>query len=117
MARFGMLPELAFVREAYDAVITIALAAEAADSMDGTAIRDMLRSVASPGGELIIASQASVAAGLRAVDQGIDVNYEGAASSVDWDENGDIQAGYVAIWEFRDGVPVNLEPSIRFELE
>ena len=117
IARFGMLPELAFAREAYDAVITIALATEAADSTDGTAIRDMLRPVASPGGELIIASQESVAAGLRAVDQGRDVNYEGAASSVDWDENGDIQAGYVAIWEFRDGVPVNLEPPIYFELE
>ena len=48
MAEFGELPTRSFVREAYDAVIAIALAAELAGSTDGTAIRDALPKVASP---------------------------------------------------------------------
>ena len=79
--------------KAYDAVIVIALAAEAADSVAGPDIRDQLQAVASPGGTVVIASQDSITeAGLRiaAADDGDDVNYEGAASSVDWDAAGDI---------------------------
>ena len=109
MARFGSLPNLPFVREAYDAVVVIALAAEAADSVAGPDIRDQLQAVASPGGTVVIASQDSIAAGLSAVDQGNDVDYEGAASSVNWNEVGDIASGYVAIWEFQDGSPVTQE--------
>ena len=115
MARYGSLPSLPFVREAYDAVITIALAAEAADSVDGPDIRDQLQAVSSPGGTVVIASQDSIAAGLSAADAGDDVNYEGVASSVDWDDVGDIASGYVAIWEYQDGVPVDQE-TISFTL-
>ena len=114
-ARFGAPPSGPFVREAYDAVIAIALAAEAADSVAGPDIRDQLQAVASPGGTVVIASQDSIAAGLSAADAGNDVNYEGAASSVDWNAAGDIAAGYVAIWEYQDGMPVDQE-TIPFSL-
>ena len=110
MARYGSPPsDLPFVREGYDAVIAIALAAEVADSVDGSDIRDQLQAVASPGGTVIIASQDSITEGLRIAATGGDVNYEGAASSVDWDDAGDITAGFVDIWEFQDGVPVTQE--------
>ena len=115
IASFGAPPSGPFVREAYDAVIAIALAAEAADSVAGPDIRDQLQAVASPGGTVVIASQDSIAAGLSAADAGDDVNYEGAASSVDWNEAGDIAAGYVAIWEYQDGMPVDQE-TIPFSL-
>ena len=115
IASFGALPSGPFVREAYDAVIAIALAAEAADSVAGPDIRDQLQAVASPGGTVVIASQDSIEAGLNAADAGNDVNYEGAASSVDWNAAGDIAAGYVAIWEYQDGTPVDQE-TIPFSL-
>ena len=115
IARFGAEPSGPFVREAYDAVIAIALAAEAADSVEGPAIRDQLQAVASPGGTVVIAQQDSLRVGLNAADGGGDVNYEGVASSVDWDAAGDIAAGYVAIWEYQDGTPVDQE-TIPFSL-
>ena len=102
------------VREAYDAVVAIALAAEAANSVEGPAIRNQLQSVASPGGLKIIASQASIEQGLRAVAQGTDVDYEGAASSVNWNEAGDLSSGYVDIWEFQNGIPIT-QKTIPFE--
>ena len=102
------------VREAYDAVVAIALAAEAANSVEGPAIRNQLQSVASPGGLKIIASQASIEQGLRAVAQGTDVDYEGAASSVNWNEAGDLSSGYVNIWEFQNGIPIT-QKTIPFE--
>jgi len=108
-ARFGALPSRPFVREAYDAVIAIALAAERAGSLEGAAIRDQLRGVGTEGGLEVIASVESIRAGLQAAVNGDDVNYEGAASGVEWDENGDITSGFVAIWEFQNGAPTNVE--------
>ena len=109
MARYGSSPNLPFVREAYDAVVAIALAAEAANSIEGPAIRNQLRSVSSPAGLKVIASQASIGQGLRAVARGTDVDYEGAASSINWNEVGDVTSGYVNIWEFQNGIPITQE--------
>ena len=50
IAEYGELSPLPFIREAYDATIAIGLAAAAAGSNDGTAIRDALPFIASPGG-------------------------------------------------------------------
>ena len=115
-ARYGPFSDAFYggVREAYDAVVAIALAAEAANSVEGPAIRNQLQSVASPGGLKIIASQASIRQGLRAVAQGTDVDYEGAASSVNWNESGDVTSGYVDIWEFQNGIPIT-QKTIPFE--
>jgi len=108
-ARFGELTTQPFVKEAYDAAIAIALAAERAGSLDGAAIRDQLVNVGSAGGLEVIASVESIRAGLQAAANGEDVNYEGAATSVEWNENGDIASGFVEIWQFQGGVPTPLE--------
>jgi len=108
-ARFGALPSVPFVKEAYDATIAIALATERAGSLDGAAIRDQLVNVGSAGGREVIASVESIRAGLAAVANGDDVNYEGAATSVEWNNDGDIASGFVEIWQFQDGVPTTLE--------
>ena len=112
-AKYGA-PASLIVSEAYDAVVAIALAAEAADSVEGWAIRDQLRSVnsPSPGGLRIIASPESIEQGLLAVNQGRAVDYVGAASSVDWNSAGDIASGGVTILEYRDGIPtpIRIEP-------
>ena len=111
------LPVLPFVREAYDGTIAIALAAQFAGSTDGTALRDALVRVASPGGVTIISGAASIASGLAAVSNGDDVNYEGVATSLDWDAAGDVTSGFVVIWQFTaDGEIEDLE-EIPFSLE
>lgn len=115
-AEYGELPTRPFVREAYDATICIALAAELAQSTDGAAIRDALPQVCGPGGDTFIAGPESVAAALTAVRAGTDVNYEGAATSVDWNAVGDVTTGYIGIWQYANGTIEELS-EVPFSLE
>ena len=109
VARFGEEPARAYVREGYDAVIAIALAAEAAGTTDSAAIRDRLRDVVQPPGRTMIAGPEGVAAALDAVRAGDAIDYDGAASPLDWNATGDLQTGFVEIWEYRGGKIVPLE--------
>ena len=115
-AEYGELPAVPFVREAYDAVIALALAAQAAGSTDGAAIRDQLTRIATPGGATFLPGPDGIREALAAVRDGDDINYEGAATTVDWDGVGDVTSGFIEIWEYRDGsivalrdVPFNIE--------
>jgi branched-chain amino acid transport system substrate-binding protein len=93
----GETPPLPFMREAYDAVYTIALAAEKAQSTDSTAIRDALRDVANPPGDTFIPGTDDWAEAVAAVRAGEDINYEGAAGAIDFDANGDV-VGTIEVW-------------------
>ena len=115
IAEFGELPTRPFVRESYDAVIAIALATELAGSTDGQAIRDALPQVAAPGGTEFIPGADSVAAALAAVRNGEDVNYQGAATTLDWNAAGDITTGFIEIWQYIDGAPASIE-EVAFDL-
>ena len=97
---YGALPVLAYVKETYDATIALVLAAQAAGSVEGPAIRDRLREIGGPPGYIVPGTPAGVGDGLRRLASGQAINYEGAASSLDWDENGDLLRGYVGIWRF-----------------
>lgn len=88
-----------FSSNTYDAVMLAALAAAAAGDTSGEAIRDNLQGV-SKGGEEVLPSD--ICSGLEAAAAGEDVNYEGAAGSQDFDENGDVSSQY-ELWEFSDG--------------
>ena len=113
IAEHGEPPSWLFVREAllaaYDAVIAIALAAEAADSLDGAAIRDQLARVAGPPGAAYIADPDGVRAALEAVRDGADINYEGAATPIDWNAAGDVTRGFMEIYGYRGGEIVTIE--------
>ena len=98
----GNPPPYPYVKQTYDATVALALAAQAADSLEGSAIRDKLRIIGRPPGELIIAEAGSIANGLKILAEGGAVNYEGAAMPLDWDENGDLASGFVAVWQFTD---------------
>ncbi len=109
------VPALPYIRESYDAVIAIALAAEAAGSTDPSKIRDQLREVAGPPGDTIGASAAGVEQALEAVRAGTDIDFEGAANRQNWDENGDVLTGAIEIFRIVGGefeiikvVPVDL---------
>ena len=110
LKEYGAPPGLPYVKETYDATIAIALAAAAARSTDGGAIRDQLRRIGSAPGTVVIPHPESLAEGLKALADGGDVNYQGAAGVLDWDEHGDITRGYIGIWEFaEDGSITELE--------
>ena len=118
ISAYGDLPALPFVAESYDAAMVLLLAIEAAGSTEGTAIRDALPLVSSPGGDVVIAGAPGVAAGLAIIRGGGDINYEGAATTLDWNEAGDVTSGYIGIWQFADGIvdPEDVE-TIRFSLD
>jgi branched-chain amino acid transport system substrate-binding protein len=96
-AEFGETPPLPFMREAYDAVYVIALAAEKAGSTDSVAIRDALRDIANPPGDTFVPGTDDWAQAIEKVRGGQDINYEGAAGPIDFDANGDV-VGTIEIW-------------------
>jgi ABC-type branched-subunit amino acid transport system substrate-binding protein len=109
------VPALPYVRESYDAVIAIALAAEAAKSTDPSKIRDQLRKVAGPPGEKVGASAAGVKQALEAIRAGTDIDFEGASNRQNWDAKGDVLTGAIEIFRIVGGefetikqVPVDL---------
>lgn len=97
---YGEGTEASYVKETYDATIAVMLAAEAAGSAGGLAIRDELRGVGSAPGERVLPGLEGVSHALGIIREGGDVDYEGAANSSDWDANGDLERGYIGIWRF-----------------
>src|SRR5438552_3124742 len=90
----GQTPVL-YADYTYDAVYLIALAAQKAGSVNGTAIRDQLRTVSMAPGTVIKPGQ--WASALPGLSGGGDVNWEGAAGSEDFDANGDVRGSY-EVW-------------------
>ena len=90
---YGALPVLAYIKATYDATVAIALAAQAAGSVEGQSIRDQLRVIGGPPGQIVLGTPAGVADGLRWLAAGREIDYEGAASTLDWDGNRRSPAG------------------------
>jgi len=97
-AEYTSLYKVPFTREAYDAVMVIALAAEKAGSVDPTAIRDALRDVGNAPGTKVGSPPEGITAAFEAVRNGEDIDYDGASGSVEFDENGDVLLGAIDIW-------------------
>ena len=111
-AEYGEPPPVPFARETYDAVILIALAAEAAGSTNPLEIRDALRPIANPGGEVVGLGATGIGHAFDLVRLGLDVDYEGTSGAVDFDANGDVTSGAVEVWcidEFGQIVSVRQE--------
>ena len=103
---YGAL-EHPFTAETYDATVLIALAAaKAQNTTDSAAIRDALRDVANPPGTVVGPGVDGIRMALELIAKGEDVNYEGAAGNVDFDENGDV-VGYIEIWAVAGGMIIS----------
>lgn len=89
-----------FIEQSYDAAFLLALAVEQAGSADRTAIRDALRIVAGPPGEVIEPGEWAKAKELIAA--GTDINYEGVGGSHDFDDAGDV-TGFFGKFVVEDG--------------
>ncbi len=112
-AEFGEKPATAYTENSYDAVVAIALAMAAAGNegmqgeYPGTAIRDNLRVVCNPPGEEIVAGVDGIKKAFELIAQGKEINYDGAAGAIDFDEYGDTITP-ILIWKIEGGeiVPV-----------
>jgi ABC-type branched-chain amino acid transport systems, periplasmic component len=101
-SEYGSEPGV-FTSQAYDATSVAVLANIAAGENSGVGVRDNLRAVANPDGTEY--GPAELADAVAAVAAGEAVNYVGASSSVDFDDNGDMQAVTYEIFNFTaDGV-------------
>ena len=89
-----------FIQQTYDATFLVALAIEKAGSTDREAIRDALREVANPPGEIIEPGEWSKA--LELIAAGQDIDYNGVSGPHDFDENGDV-AGFIGQFELENG--------------
>ncbi|MFB6269628.1 MAG: ABC transporter substrate-binding protein [Halobacterium sp.] len=88
----------------YDALVSWALAAHTAGSVDSSEVKGEMRTASNPPGEDV--GYAEFGDGVDLIDDGSDVNYSGPSGSVDYDQNGDVASDMVIVevvdGEFRD---------------
>lgn len=90
-------PVSAYVPHSWDAAALLALAAQAAGNNTGEGIKDKIREVSNaPGTEVT-----DVCEGLKLLQEGQDINYQGASGNVDIDQNGDVVGSY-DVWTVKD---------------
>jgi len=94
---YGSSPGV-FTSQSYDSVALQLLANAAAGENSGTAIRDQMRRIANPEGMTVTPD--NLVEGIEAAANGDDVNYQGASSATNFDQNGDPASAAYAIWEF-----------------
>ena len=92
-------PSASLITEAFDAAAVLALAIEKADSDDPVEVRDALRAVANPPGEIV--GPGDIAKALELVRDGKDINYVGASGDVDFDEFGNVVSS-MRVWRVKD---------------
>jgi len=104
-----------FTSQSYDSAAALILANVAAGENSGPAIRDQMRRIANPDGEEYGPGQFVEA--VEAVANGENINYQGASSSVNFDENGDPASAAYSIWEFAglDAESVEVNETQTFE--
>ncbi|MEO7197923.1 MAG: hypothetical protein ABIZ50_05570, partial [Solirubrobacterales bacterium] len=91
-----------FDSQNFDAVVLCYLTSVAAGSTDGADMAATLQDVSGPGGDKYTWEQLPEA--IEALQNGDDIDYEGASGALDFDENGDPTAGVYDIFEVKDGV-------------
>jgi branched-chain amino acid transport system substrate-binding protein len=89
------LIDFSYAPESYDAVMLIALAAQAAGNDSGEGIASQLQAVSE------IGEKCSTWADCKALlDEGKDIDYEGQSGPVDFASNGDISKATMGVYEF-----------------
>lgn len=102
-----------FTAQAYDATAVQVLANALAGENDGTAVRDHMRVVANPGGETY--QPGDLPAAVEAAAAGENVQYEGASSTVDFDDAGDVASAQYEVFTFDEEEGIATEETVEFE--
>jgi branched-chain amino acid transport system substrate-binding protein len=100
-------PRNLFDSTTFDDVILCYLAAVAAGSTDGKEMAEAVIDVSGPGGTKYTYEELPEA--VEALENGEDIDYEGASGPIDWDDNGDLSRYIYDISEFKDGELVKLD--------
>jgi neutral amino acid transport system substrate-binding protein len=90
--KIGSPPKL-YVPQAWDAVALMILAAQAAHSNRGEAIKNQLQAVTNPPGQEVT----DLCEGLQLIKDGKEIDYDGISGTVDLDKAGDVAADY-EVW-------------------
>jgi ABC-type branched-subunit amino acid transport system substrate-binding protein len=101
-----------FTSQAFDATAVCLLANAAAGENTGSAIASEMAAVANPGGEEVTPS--TLADGLQKAADGTEIQYKGASSAVDFDENGDLKAATYEYFGFQEGGGIETIDTIQF---
>lgn len=90
-----------FDAQNFDAVILCYLAAVAAASTNGADMAAQVRTISAPGGARF--SWRELPKAIEALQNGEDIDYEGASGPIDMDDAGDATAGAYDLFTFEDG--------------
>ncbi|MFP4202414.1 MAG: ABC transporter substrate-binding protein [Candidatus Acetothermia bacterium] len=99
---YGSTPPKPFMTNAYDAATVISLAMQKAGSTDSEAIKNNLRDVSNPPGEKVYAGPEEFEKAFELLEEGEEINYEGAGGSVDFNSDGDVVSP-IQVWKIEDG--------------
>lgn len=88
--------------QSFDAAVILGLAIAQAGKFDAASIRDGIRKVTAPGGEVIHAGPVGFARAIELIKQKKAIRYVGVIGPVQFDKNGDI-AGPFRTWKFTNG--------------
>jgi len=89
------LEVFSYAAESYDATMLLALAAIAAESDAGTDIAENLEAVSKDGTECSTFAECK-----ELLEAGEDIDYQGVSGPIEFDENGDVTAASVGIFEY-----------------
>jgi len=98
----GMDPGSPAADRAYDAAAILGLAIAQAGQFQATTIRDAIRKVTAPGGEVVSAGPQGFVKALQLIREKKPVRYVGVIGAVQFDANGDI-AGPFRTWKLVNG--------------
>jgi ABC-type branched-subunit amino acid transport system substrate-binding protein len=111
---YGRDPSV-FNAHSYDSAAALILANAMAGSNDGTAVRDAMSKIANPEGTEVTVE--NLAEGVKMAANGEDINYAGASSAVDFDDNGDMKAVSYAVWKFAPSTESGIETADTIQFE
>ncbi len=97
----------AFVPQTWDATSLLMLAAQAAGENTGTGIQSKLRDVANAPGQEVN----DICEGLKLLQEGEEINFQGASGNVDIDENGDVIGNY-DVWTVQDSGKIDVTDKV-----
>ncbi|WP_123534278.1 ABC transporter substrate-binding protein [Halosimplex salinum] len=89
-----------FTAQSFDAAAVLLLANAAAGENDGEAVRDQMANVANDGGEEVTPD--NLVEGLEMAAEGTEINYQGASSDIQFNDNGDIGAATYQFYRYNE---------------
>ncbi|AKH98961.1 ABC-type branched-chain amino acid transport system, periplasmic component [Hoeflea sp. IMCC20628] len=98
----GIAPSAPAADRSYDAGAIVGLAVAKAGKAEADAIRDAIRSVVDPEGEVIYAGPEEFKKALALIAEGKPINYQGVIGNVSFDKYGDI-SGPFRLWQIKAG--------------